>query len=123
MSKKALHSWAFGVATKNSSGEIIEVFYPQPQLNPDPALGSRLLDVCNLESGSNDYFEITDQLQAQLIKALDLKDKKQQDSSELLQRLCASSQPVILCLLTNDTAPATVPEAFLKLHLALSQEP
>jgi len=115
MSNTSLHSWAFGVATKNSGGEIIEVFYPQPQLNPDPALGSALLDACNLESGSNDYFEITDQLQAQLIKALDLVG--QQQASALLQRLCASSQPVIVCLLTNDTAPATVPEAFLKLHL------
>ena len=30
---KELHSYAFGIGSKNSSGEIIEVFYPKPKVN------------------------------------------------------------------------------------------
>lgn len=115
MSDKSLHSWAFGLATKNSAGDIIEIFYPQPQLNPQLALASALLDACNLESGSNGFFEVSEQLQSKLLAALDI--NQQQEASALLQRLCASTRPTILCLLTHDSAPASVPEAFLKLHL------
>ena len=31
-------SLAFGIGTQNSAGNWIEVYYPQPMLNPDSAL-------------------------------------------------------------------------------------
>ena len=34
-----LYSFAIGAGTKNSRDEWLEVFYPTPVLNPEPALG------------------------------------------------------------------------------------
>ena len=40
-----LYSFAIGAGTKNSRGEWLEVFYPTPVLNPEPALAKLLTGV------------------------------------------------------------------------------
>lgn len=115
MNSASLHSFGFGLATTNSSGEIIEVFYPQPQLHPDPALANILIDVCQFATGDNGFLEIGQQVHDQLLSAL--QEAKLVDTAKLLQQLEGASQPVIICLLVQDSAPTSVPEAFLKLHL------
>ena len=42
-----------GLATSNSKGEVIEVFYPQPELNPDPALLNKLAEAAGIAAGEN----------------------------------------------------------------------
>ena len=53
-----IHSYAFGIGTKNSAGEIIEVFYPKPQIHPDEIAAQRLLQISGLTNTG--YVELTE---------------------------------------------------------------
>ena len=53
-----VHSYAFGIGTKNSAGEIIEVFYPRPQIHPDKITVQRLIEISGLENTG--YIELTE---------------------------------------------------------------
>lgn len=114
MSSTSVHSLAFGIATTNARGEIIEVFYPHPQINPQAELANLLSEVCHLDS-NNQFVEIDGELQNALLLAL--KEAGQIEAGNLLQRLTDGSQTVVICLLVSNTAPSSIPEAYLKLHL------
>ena len=115
MSTISLHSFAFGLATSNSRGEIIEVYYPHPAIAPEAELASLLYQSCKLEQGCNAFLEIEGDLRIALIAAL--QNTSHQALSEQLSTLCKGSSKVILCLLGSNSAPQSVPEAYLKLHL------
>ena len=44
----SVHSYAFGLGTKNSEGEIIEVYYPKPQIHPSKTEIQRLMEISTL---------------------------------------------------------------------------
>lgn len=115
MSHTALHSFAFGLATRNAGGEIIEVFYPSPVMQPNADLSSLLSAVCKVEPGSNCTLAIDSDLQLALFAALD--NAAHTELAEQLRTLSSSAQHTVICILSKDTAPATIPEAYLKLHL------
>lgn len=119
MSSATLHSIGFGLVTSNSRDEIIEVFYPQPLTAPDTALADIILSNCEIASGSNGYQEISASMLDTLKSALKATDQSQQvaDANKLLNRLTGGSQKLIVCVLSHDSAPASIPEAYLKLHL------
>ena len=54
----SVHSYAFGVGTKNSEGEIIEVYYPKPQIHPSKIEIQRLMKISNLEDTG--FIELSD---------------------------------------------------------------
>lgn len=112
MSQTALHSFAFGLATRNSHGEIIEVFYPNPVMNPDAELSGL---IGKIGSGDNCCLSIDEDLQIALYTALNHASRS--DLAEQMRAMYTSGQHTILCILGKDTAPASIPEAFLKLHL------
>lgn len=115
MSHTALHSFAFGLATKNAAGEIIEVYYPSPVIQPNADLSSLLSSVCKIEPGSNCTVAIDGDLQVALFAALD--NASHTELAEQLRTLCGSGQHTVICILSKDIAPASIPEAYLKLHL------
>ena len=115
MNHTALHSFAFGLATRNSLGDIIEVFYPNPVMKPDADLSNLISEVCKIESGSNCSIGIDGDLQIALYAALD--HASHGDLAEQMRTLCRSGQHTIICILSKDSAPTSIPEAFLKLHL------
>ena len=102
-----MFSLAFGIGTKNSKGEWLEVYYPQPLFQPDEATVSGISNVINY-SGGNTAIELDDKTIDQLIDAVNL---------DLLDSLKGSDRPVVVTLLESDSAPASTPEAYLKLHL------
>ena len=112
MSELALHSFGFGIVTRNAAGEIIEVYYPQPVINPEPSLSAALISVCGPE---NNTVEITDVLHKKLTKAL--LRPPESSTVEFLNKLTKNSQAIILCLIATDCPPKTISEAYLKLHL------
>lgn len=115
MSNNTLHSFAFGLATTNLGGEIIEVYYPSPIMQPEPELATLLSTVCALAPDSNGALTLTAELAEALVTAL-----TQGGHEALAQQvgaMVASGQHVILCTLSNDSAPGSIPEAYLKLHL------
>ena len=98
-----IHSYGFGLATENSAGEIIEVFYAKFGLGDDTQFSAKALTVCGLEAGQSGYVELDDAAKAQF--------------AAQIGNLAASEKPLILCVLGSDSAPSSVAEAFLKLHL------
>ena len=99
----AIHSYGFGLATENAAGEIIEVFYSHYGLTPEFELAAQLLAVTGLTDTENGYTRLNN-------------DQKETFKAEL-GALAGSEKTVVLCVLTHDAAPDSVPAAFLKLQL------
>ncbi|AFU98277.1 2,3,4,5-tetrahydropyridine-2,6-dicarboxylate N-succinyltransferase [Simiduia agarivorans] len=106
----SLYAIGFGVGTHNRQGQWLDVFFPTPRIQPAAALcqvlvdalggtGTRALDA----SKANDLAAALAPLDAAL--------------AETLKTLSESKQPLVAVLLAENSAPASVPEAYLKLHL------
>ncbi|MDB4003357.1 2,3,4,5-tetrahydropyridine-2,6-dicarboxylate N-succinyltransferase [Gammaproteobacteria bacterium] len=99
----AIHSYGFGLATENSSGEIIEVYYPHFGLDAGAEFADEVLGCCGLQPGASGSVILDEALRERL--------------RTHLGALASSEKTLVLCVLGADIAPATVAEAFLKLHL------
>ena len=108
-----LHSYGFGLASKNAGGEVIEVFYPQPVINPDAASAELLLKAAAVEPSACGSKALDRAQQTQLAEALAAAGDNK--ASELLQGM--EQDEVLLCVLGQNQAPASIAEGFLKLHL------
>lgn len=111
----SLHSFAFGLVTHNSQGDIIEAFYPAPQLSPSEALSELLISTFALEPGANATFTIDIEIATGLISKLN--ELSETDQAEQLQRMASANKALIVCLASQDAPPQSISEAFLKLHL------
>lgn len=115
MNDTAIHSLGLGLATRNAKNEIIEVYYPRPLLSPDKALSSLLLASCAIQPGENAITQIDENLAAAL--AAELLEANFPEHSKQVQQMNAGQGQLILCVLFADSAPKSVAEAYLKLHL------
>lgn len=97
-----------GVGTQNRSGDWLEVFYPRPLLQPSAGAAAPLL-----ERGDG---TILDE-QALLELAREYRAAGEQDHAALAERMATSERPCVATVLGSDSAPSSVPEAYLKLHL------
>lgn len=116
-SDSKFHALAIGLATLNSKEEIIEVYYPQPLLNPEPTLIEQLKKDLQSDSSlaGNSYVDLSPkQLQAY---ANACEKQGNADQCAWAEKLAASQQGSILCFLETDQAPSSIAEAFLKLQL------
>ncbi|MEQ8516063.1 MAG: 2,3,4,5-tetrahydropyridine-2,6-dicarboxylate N-succinyltransferase [Chromatocurvus sp.] len=97
-----------GIGTLDSSGSWLEVFYPEPMLTVDADLAAAARPF----SGGRP-------LTADAVHGLAaaLRQCGHGELAQLAARLGDASQPAACVLLETDTAPASVPEAYLKLHL------
>jgi 2,3,4,5-tetrahydropyridine-2-carboxylate N-succinyltransferase len=100
-------AFGLGVGTHNSKGEWLEVFYPQPLLSPSAAIAAAAAD-CGFDTLTEEQLRA---LQTQFNEA------GEADLATLAGRLLDSGRPAVAALLIGDGAPASVPEAYLKLHL------
>lgn len=101
-------AFGLGVGTHNDKGNWLEVFFPQPLLNPSQSLATVLADCDNDHALSRDELAA---MQAALAAA------GEKSLAELAAQLLESGRPVVAVLLQDDKPPAHVPEAYLKLHL------
>jgi len=108
-----MFSMAFGVGTKDSKGQWLEVFYPQPLLGPDTALVAAVSEIMEYQGG-NVALELDALHLRRLAEACEGLDARQ---DELLRQLAGSKRPLVVTLLATDDKPQTVPEVYLKLHL------
>ena len=100
-------AFGLGIGTRNSRGEWLEVFYPQPLLAPDEQfLGALGRSFAGGELGSGELRALAAAL-AQIDPA----------QATLAAALADADRPCVATLLTEDAAPADVPAAYLKLHL------
>lgn len=103
-------SFAFGigVGTRSAKGEWLEAFYPDPKLGAAAGtseLWRDVADICGYASGNAVHV-----LDATLLERLGRKRSE-------LACFRTATRPVVATFLATDTAPTTVPELYLKLHL------
>ncbi|WP_394145239.1 2,3,4,5-tetrahydropyridine-2,6-dicarboxylate N-succinyltransferase [Vibrio atypicus] len=110
----AYFSLAFGSATKNRDGKIIEAFFPNPVLNPADALVEAVAKVTGYEQG-NQAIEISAAQSAELAVAFEANGDAA--NASFAAKAAESAQPFVLVVLATDEKPASVAEGFLKLQL------
>jgi 2,3,4,5-tetrahydropyridine-2-carboxylate N-succinyltransferase len=109
-----LYSLGLGVGTNNAKGEWLEVFYPQPLLNPSEEVASAVASVLNYEGGNQAIALDTSRL-GPLAEALEAAGSPEQ--AAVAKTFQHSKRPLVATLLAEDAAPSSVPEGYLKLHL------
>jgi 2,3,4,5-tetrahydropyridine-2-carboxylate N-succinyltransferase len=109
-----LYAIGLGVGTQNNNGEWLEIFYPQPLLNPSIEITAAISTVLGYTEGNQVIDINTDQL-TDLASALEAANNYQQ--ADLVRSLAGSKRPLVASILATDTAPASVPEGYLKLQL------
>ena len=110
----SIYSLGLGVGTHNSQGDWLEVFYPQPLLNPNSNTVEAIASLVGYQGGNQAIALSTEQL-APLAAALDAAGETTQ--AELARQFIQSRRPLVLTILATDDAPSSVPEGYLKLHL------
>ena len=108
----SVHSYAFGLGTKNSKGEIIEVYYPKPQIHPSKTEIQRLMEISNLEDTG--FIELSDKHIARVRSSIE--EGMFSDHTEIFERI-SQKATIVLMVQIADSSPKSIPEAFLKLHL------
>jgi 2,3,4,5-tetrahydropyridine-2-carboxylate N-succinyltransferase len=109
-----LYALGLGIGTQNANGEWLEVFYAQPLLTPAEAVADAIAKVVGY-SGGNQAIAISTDQSSEIAQALAATGNSELE--ELAKSLAASRRPLVATLLETDTNPASVPEAYLKLHL------
>ncbi|SMF43708.1 2,3,4,5-tetrahydropyridine-2-carboxylate N-succinyltransferase [Alteromonadaceae bacterium Bs31] len=109
-----LYSLGLGIGTQNSKDEWLEVFYPEPLLNPSE-------EICKAFSEALDYTGGNQAIEIRFDKINTLSHALYEAGAEDLSQLCStfklSTRPLVATLLETDSQPGSVPEAYLKLHL------
>lgn len=105
-----MFSFAIGVGTKDSAGNWLEVFYPNPALNPDAGSLAPALAALGYAGGNM----VIEPDQEQLARFLESCPAALADG---LDQLASSNRPVVAVVLETDDKPSSVPEGYLKLHL------
>ena len=109
-----LYSLGLGVGTHNSKGEWLEVFYPQPLLNPEAAVADAVASTLGYQGG-NQALPLDGDKVAPLAEALAAAGAE--ELATIVRAFESSKRPLVATLLETDDAPTSVPEAYLKLHL------
>lgn len=107
-------SIGFGVGSQNKKGEWLEVFYPQPLLNPAHDLVSTISDVISY-SGGNAALNLDKGQLGSLESAL--KSNGHTEQADIIRAFKSSVRPLVLTILATDEDPVSVPDGYLKLHL------
>jgi len=110
---ETLYALGIGVGTHNAIGEWLEVFFPQPLLRPGLELQS-VFDCIGYSDGNCDLPLSPGQMPA---LATELAHAGQEALATCVAAMSNSSRPLVATVLAVDSAPATVPETYLKLQL------
>jgi 2,3,4,5-tetrahydropyridine-2,6-dicarboxylate N-succinyltransferase len=110
----ALFSFGLGIGTQNNNSEWLEVFYPQPQLNPDETVKNILVSVLGYSSG-NQVMDLDTVALEKLAEAFT--DAGEKTLASIAEQFKHSDRPAVITILETDDSPSSVPEGYLKLHL------
>lgn len=100
-----LFAFGLGIGTQNKKNEWLEVFFPEPLHNPDPASLEKIAAIMKYHGGN-----LALQLHADQRSALT-------GLGRGMERFARAARPVVAVFLERDEALQTVPEAYLKLHM------
>ena len=105
---------ALGTATRNRDEKIIEAWYPQPTIQPSDSLVSDLTAIVKHEGGN--IAHVLEKAHYEALKSA-FDNAGQTLNVQLLESAKSSEQTLVLTLLETDSAPVSVAEGYLKLHL------
>lgn len=105
---------ALGCGTQNRDDEWLEVYFPDPVLNPDSVLIEAIKEEMGYEGG-NASLELNHRQISHL--AREWRDAGNEHAASYAVAMQETHRPVVLVILATDSAPSTTPEAYLKLHL------
>lgn len=113
------HAFAFGIGlgSKNQSGQWLEVFYQQPQLNPSAGLVEAVRNILDIDANSPSSNHALDVDGGELSALADALDAIAPKQAQLARACTESDKPVVVVLLNSDEQAQTTPEVYLKLHL------
>ena len=103
-----------GIASKNTKGDWLESYFPAPILNPSDALLAGLKELTLTAEGANATLELSNDDLAK-VAALAATDASQW--ADLAKTWASSTQSIVLVIANIQSAPVTVPEIYLHLHL------
>ena len=101
-----LHGFGLGVASKNSRGEVLDVYYPAPLANISGELAWALDGV----SGEIDAA-------ATRSLATDLEAAGHAPLAAVAEKIASADKTIVASSLADNAPPTTVGDAYLKLHL------
>ena len=102
----SLHGFGLGIASTNAQGAILDTFYPHPLAPVSGAVADALQGV----AGTLDTAQLRE-------LAASLQTAGETALAVIATQLTESDQQIVGTPLTDNSAPATVEEAYLKLHL------
>ncbi|MCO4838428.1 MAG: 2,3,4,5-tetrahydropyridine-2,6-dicarboxylate N-succinyltransferase [Oceanospirillaceae bacterium] len=109
-------SFAFGIGSQSSQGDWLEVFYPQPILNPSADIVGALSSVLGDHvAKGNQALQINADQAKKLGQAFSAAGEA--DQAKWLTQSADQGQPMVITLLETDTGPKSTPEVYLKLQL------
>lgn len=111
MTNNTLHSFALGLATLDAQQKIIEVYYPQPLIAPDTGMIKNLAAHCAYKGGNAEI--LLSNVQRKAI----VSDTSLQLDSDLTSAITSAKAAIVATFLAENSAPASVAEVYLKLHL------
>ncbi|EHQ57807.1 2,3,4,5-tetrahydropyridine-2,6-dicarboxylate N-succinyltransferase [gamma proteobacterium HIMB55] len=101
-----LHGFGLGVASENANGDILDVFFPAPKAS----LSGPSADALRAVSGTLDDAALSS-------LAKDCRAANDEPTAALAERLRDGGRRVVASTLTENQAPQTVEDAYLKLHM------
>ncbi|PKM21562.1 MAG: 2,3,4,5-tetrahydropyridine-2,6-dicarboxylate N-succinyltransferase [Gammaproteobacteria bacterium HGW-Gammaproteobacteria-14] len=105
---------AIGCGTQNRDEQWLEVFFPAPVIHPSAKLISSIADEVDYQGGNM----ATELSHRQIVQvARHWREAGFEHEASYAIALQESSRPVALVILETDAAPASTPEAYLKLQL------
>src|SRR5690554_2527378 len=96
-----------GLGSKNSKGQWLDSFYPQPLLEPTAKLVEAIAPLLKY-SGGNRALELDGDTMAGVAEAL--KGCGDSAQAELAAQLASSQQALVVTILASDEAPSSLPE-------------
>lgn len=109
-----LYCFGLGLGTKNTQNQWLEVYYPQPVFQPSSTISNIIETLLDGQADNTDIRLTSDQLRA---LSQSFSEVNEGDLASLTEQLCNNEQSVVLCAFKEDSAPSSVPGAYLKLHL------
>ncbi len=108
----SLYALGVGIGTRNLNGDWLEVYFPAPMMDVSEELTAAL---SGAGYGGQAVHELDSDGLSELGKLCATVGAP--DLWSICEAMVSSSRPAVLVMLDGDSAPASVPEAYLKLQL------
>lgn len=106
-----MYALAFGIGTKNSRGDWLEVYFPRPLFRPEQSLVDSIAGILGYSGGNTDI-DIDESMLAKLSEGISDDSQRQ-----ALNAMRGSAKPLVATLIEEDKELTSTPETYLKLHL------